>query len=345
MRRQQRKKLGSAGELGLAEVGKARRALLQWYAQNKRELPWRRNRDAYRVWVSEIMLQQTRVAAVIPYYERFLARFPSVEELGRAREQDLLAAWAGLGYYARARNLQRAAKNILELGGFPRDHKVILSLSGIGEYTAAAIASIAFGEPYLAMDGNAIRVLSRLMNERGDVTARATRDRLRQAGERWLDRRKPGEFNQSLMELGATVCLPKEPVCGQCPVREFCAARALGCERELPLKIRRAKPIEVEKRLLVIEKAGRVLAWQRDGLSRRLAGFWELPEAGQIPEVKMGHKVGSFRHSIVNTTYCFEVYRATVPSTPRGFRWLAIEKSNEIALSTAAKKALQCLGG
>ena len=343
MRNHQGGKAASA-PAAVPDFGLVRRALLRWYERNRRDLPWRRDRDPYRIWISEIMLQQTRVAAVIPYYERFLARFPTVQALADAREQDLLAAWAGLGYYSRARNLGHAAKKIVETGGFPRDHAVLRSLKGIGDYTAAAIASIAFGGPHLAMDGNAIRVLSRLTNERGNVLIRPVRDRLSEAGGRWLDRKRPGDFNQALMDLGATVCLPKEPRCVGCPVGRFCAARAAGVEKELPLKIPHAKPIEVEKALLVVERGGRILAWQRDQESRRLAGFWELPEYGEIPGARLGRKLGTFRHTIVNTSYRYEVYRAALPSAPRGFRWLTVDKLHEIALSTAAKKALRCLG-
>ncbi len=207
-----------------------RRLLLAWYSKHQRDLPWRRTRDPYRIWVSEIMLQQTRVASAIGYYQRFLERFPSIPELAAAPEQELLTAWAGLGYYARVRNLQKAANKIVELGAFPRDYASLRALAGIGDYTAAAIASIAFDLPHAALDGNVIRVLSRLTAERGNVASTTVRKRLRAAADRLIDPKLPGQFNQAWMELGAMVCLPKQPQCSICPLKSQCAARRLGCE-------------------------------------------------------------------------------------------------------------------
>jgi len=320
-----------------------RRRLLAWYQTNQRALPWRCTRDPYRIWISEIMLQQTRVAAAIGYYQRFLERFPGIPELAAAPKQDLLTAWAGLGYYARVRNLQKAAKTIVELGAFPRDYDSLRALAGVGDYTAAAIASIAFDLPHAALDGNAIRVLTRLTAERGNVASTAVRKRLRAVAERLIDPNQPGEFNQAWMELGATVCLPKSPQCSLCPLKSHCAARRLGCEHELPLKTVRTSPIEIQKQLLVIRKAAGILVWQRETDSRRLAGFWELPEPAQIPRVKIGARIGIFRHTIVNTNYSFHVHRASAKNVPKGFRWLPTQRLDEFPLSTAAKKALACL--
>ncbi len=320
-----------------------RRLLLAWYRENQRDLPWRRTRDPYRIWISEIMLQQTRVAAAIAYYERFLARFPAIQELAAAPEQDLLTAWAGLGYYARARNLQKAAKKIVELGTFPRDYESIRALPGVGDYTAAAIASIAFGLPHAALDGNAIRVLSRLTAERGNVASSVVRKRLRAVADRLIDPGQPGQFNQAWMELGAIVCLPREPRCSICPLKSQCAARRLGCQRELPVKAVRASPVEIEKQILVIRKAACILLWQRETESRRLAGFWELPEPAHLPQAKIGARIGVFRHTIVNTNYSFHVHQASARSIPKRFLWLPAQRLHEFPLSTAAKKALACL--
>lgn len=320
-----------------------RRRVLNWYRKNKRDLPWRRTRDPYRIWISEVMLQQTRVKAVIPFYERFLERFPDVRALASAPEQDLLAAWAGLGYYSRARNLQRAAKKVLELGAFPRDYSTIRELPGVGEYTAAAVASIAFGLPQVVLDGNAVRVLSRLTGERGNVDSGIVRKRLRAVGERLIAPKWTGEFNQGLMELGAIICLPKQPQCPLCPLAEECVARELGRQNELPLKLARPSPARVDKQLLVIEKAGKMLTWQRPAESRRLPGFWELPEPRQLPDARLESRVARFRHTIVNTSYRFEVFRASLVLAPEGFHWLAKKKLREIPLSTTAKKALACL--
>jgi A/G-specific adenine glycosylase len=325
-------------------VRAVRRRLLAWYQEHKRDLPWRRTQDPYRIWISEIMLQQTRVAAAIPYYERFLKRFPNVRALASAPERDLLAAWAGLGYYARARNAQKAARKILELGAFPREHESIRELAGVGDYTAAAIASIAFGLKHAALDGNAVRVLSRLTAEPGNVAATTVRTRLRGIADDLIDSKHPGECNQALMELGATVCMPKQPQCPICPLGKLCAAHELGRENELPMKAPRSSPIKVEKQLLVIEKARSILAWQRAADSPRMANFWELPEPEQLPGATVGRKIAAFRHTIVNTHYTFHVHRASAERIPEGFRWLSVDRLNEIPLSTTAKKAFACLG-
>jgi len=322
-----------------------RRRILAWYGKHKRDLPWRRTRDAYRIWISEIMLQQTRVAAVIPYYQRFLVRFPDAAALATAPEQDLLAHWAGLGYYSRARNLQRAAKKILALGKFPRDHRTILELPGVGSYTAAAIASIAFNQPYAVLDGNVIRVLSRLTAEPGNVASTAVRRRLQSVADTLIDPARPGDFNQGLMELGATVCLPKQPQCARCTLARHCMAHELGKQNELPLLRARPESQRIEKQLLVIARGGKVLAWQRPAESRRLAGFWELPEPAQLPRARVQSNGGaSFRHTIVNTAYTFEVLKASLVRVPSGFYWLSIKNLHEVPLSTTAKKALACLG-
>ena len=320
-----------------------RRRILNWYRKNKRDLPWRRTRDPYRIWISEIMLQQTRVAAVIPYYERFLERFPDVPALRSAEEHDLLAAWAGLGYYSRARNLQKAATKILDLGGFPSDYQSIRGLPGVGDYTAAAIASMAFDLPHAVLDGNVIRVLSRLTGESGNVDSTVVRRRLRAVADSIIDSRHPGDFNQGLMELGATVCLPKQPQCLLCPLARDCRARQSGRQNELPLRAARPGPIDVEIQLLMIEKAGKILAWKRPAESRRLAGFWELPERAQVPRARVQSTIGRFRHTIVNTNYSYNVFRATVVRAPAKFHWLSKEQLHEFPLSTAAKKALACL--
>lgn len=279
------------------------------------------------------MLQQTRAAAVLPYYERFLKLFPSVEALAEAPEQKLLSAWAGLGYYSRARNLQRAARQIMERGGFPRDYSGIRELAGVGDYTAAAIGSIAFGVPRAAVDGNVIRVLSRVGAGAGMGTVRAMAEAL-------LDRRRPGDFNQAMMELGATICALRQPQCLLCPVAEHCAARKLGRQSEFPRKTLKAAPIAVEQRLLVIRKNGALLLWQRGPDSKRMAGFWELPSAEQLPMARLGEVLGRFRHTIVNTQYRFEVVEATVRRSTHGFDWIREERFGDYPLSTICKKAL-----
>jgi A/G-specific adenine glycosylase len=306
-----------------------RSALVGWYESAKRDLPWRRTRDPYAIWISEIMLQQTRVAAVIPYYERFLAAFPNVTELARAAEDQVLTMWSGLGYYSRARNLQKAARNIG--GTFPRDYESIRALPGIGEYTAAAVASIAFGLPHAAVDGNVRRVIVRLSNDDGaDVAGHA---------EKLIDRRDPGRWNQALMELGATVCLPRDPRCGSCPIAFQCQAYRHGKQRELPSKRKKPEPLRLTRTLLMVRGKGRVLLTP----SSRVKGFWDLPEAEQVTSCQPGVLVGEFRHTITHRQYRFMVRRAKVTRFSKPLRWFADEQLDEIPLSTTAKKALRCL--
>ena len=261
--------------------------------------------------------------------------------LAEAVEQDLLAAWAGLGYYSRARNLQKAAKNIVEKGEFPRSLALLRELPGVGDYTAAAVASIAFGLPHAVMDGNVARVLSRLVAENGDVKSDAVRKRLRDLADALLDRKRPGEFNQALMELGATVCIPKRPLCESCPIRLHCEARKQGLEEQLPVTAGRPGAIRHPKKLLIIQRADKVLLWQRPAQSSRLAEFWELPEHEQLPHAKVTKSAGAFRHTIVNTTYLVEVWRATIRSVPKEFRWLSKGSLGNMPVSTTARKALR----
>ncbi len=277
------------------------------------------------------MLQQTRVAAVIPYFERFLERFPTVEALAAADEQELLAAWAGLGYYARARHLKKAAERIVEAGAFPAHYDSIRALPGIGEYTAAAVASIAFGQPHAAVDGNVKRVLSRITAGEGGV---------QELADMLLDPKHPGEFNQAMMELGATICLPREPLCLLCPVAGYCAAAKSGRQNEFPVRTPKGPPKRVLKELLILQRGGNILLWQRPAASPRLAGFWELPEREHLHSAKVGKRLGAFRHTIVNTLHEVTVFAATATETGEGFLWLPLRRLHEYPLSTTARKAL-----
>lgn len=323
-----------------ADLGSLRRRLLGWYERVRRDLPWRRDRDPYRIWISEIMLQQTRVAAAVAYYGRFLERFPDVAALAAAGEQEVLAAWSGLGYYSRARNLLRAARTIAAGGSFPADYEALRHLPGVGDYTAAAIASIAFGRPHAAVDGNALRVLARLTAERGDVSSSPVRQRLRLLAERLLDRDRPGDFNQALMELGATICLPGRPRCEVCPLTRCCEARRRGLESELPVRKPAGAPHRIEKTLLVIARHGSILLRRRPPEKRRLGGFWELPELGEIPGARLASPRGTFRHSITNHSYRLTVVPASARRIPQGFQWIAQDQLERLPLTTASRKAL-----
>ncbi len=286
------------------------------------------------------MLQQTRVAAVIPYYERFLARFPDAAALAAAPEAELLAMWSGLGYYSRARNLQKAAQSFEK---FPSDYEAILKLPGVGPYTAAAVASIAFGLPHAVLDGNVMRVIARLTCDSGDIQSSKTRDRMQQVAAELLDPAQPGVFNQAMMELGATICLPREPKCGECPVAKFCQGRQAGKEKELPVKLRKMKMQQIDRQVLIIECDGKVLMWKRTDAAEKLVGFWELPEPHHLPRARIGERTGTFRHAITNHNYTFDVFRANVTNVPKGFVYINISDSGGIPISTTARKALQTL--
>ncbi len=254
--------------------------LLAWYRSTARDLPWRHTRDPYKVWVSEIMLQQTRVAAVLGYYARFLEAFPTVQALAAAPEDRLMKLWEGLGYYSRARNLQKAAKQIVELSAFPDTYDGLLALSGVGEYTAGAIGSAAFGLRVPAVDGNVLRVVSRILEDYGDIADPRVKKRFTACVEAILPE---GEdmyiFNQALMELGATVCVPNgAPKCDLCPVAQFCKALASGTAEKLPVKMPKKQRRIEEKTVFVLVREGEVALRKRPG-EGLLAGLWEFPNA------------------------------------------------------------------
>jgi A/G-specific adenine glycosylase len=230
-----------------SELERFQKQLLGWFRQFQRDLPWRRTRDPYHIWVSEIMLQQTRVAVVISYYERFLKRFPDVRALAEAPEEEVLRLWSGLGYYSRARNLQKAAREIFAKHGgkFPEKAEQVLELAGIGRYTSAAILSIAFGQETSVLDGNVARVVARLGAVRGDLREAKRWQSLQESADHLLDANSPGEWNQAMMELGATVCTPRSPQCLLCPVAEFCRARQLGIAESLPVKRQKRPTVDV----------------------------------------------------------------------------------------------------
>jgi A/G-specific adenine glycosylase len=229
------------------ELATFRKQLLGWFRQFQRDLPWRRTKDPYRIWLSEIMLQQTRVAAAIPYYEKFLQHFRDVKALATGPQDEVLRLWSGLGYYSRARNLQKAAQQIIAKhgGSFPTRLEDALALPGIGNYTAAAILSIAFREKLAVLDGNVARVLARLDAIRGDLRESRRWQLLQETADRFLDPESPGDWNQAMMELGATLCTPKSPQCLRCPVAQFCEGRKLGIAESLPEKRRKRATVEV----------------------------------------------------------------------------------------------------
>lgn len=266
-----------------------RKKLTRWYQHNYRLLPWRQTKDAYRIWVSEVMLQQTQVNTVIPYYENFMRSFPDLPTLAQAPEQEVLKAWEGLGYYARARNLHQAARQLLSeaAGRIPRDYPSFRALPGVGDYIAAAVLSLAFAAPIPVVDGNVRRVLARLYASTAPVNSAQSASVYRELAGRLLATNAPDRFNQAMMELGALICRPAKPRCGECPVTEFCAAFSRGSQARFPIRITRKKIPTHRIATGVIHRKGKLLITRRknEGL---LGGLWEFPggkiEAGETPE-------------------------------------------------------------
>ena len=263
--------------------------LLAWYEENKRDLPWRRQVSAYRTWVSEIMLQQTRVSAVIPYFQHFMAAYPTVADLAAADPEELMHLWQGLGYYSRARHLQQAAQKIMEEygGRFPRDYFQVRQLPGIGDYTAGAICSMAFGQDVPAVDGNVLRVVSRITGCTENVLCTTVRKKMENWVRACLPPGKAGTFNQAVMDLGAMVCLPNgEPLCEECPAREFCRARAQGKQKDLPVREKKREKRQEQKTVFFLRRGEETALCKRPekGL---LAGLWEYPNVeGRLEETQ-----------------------------------------------------------
>src|SRR5579884_4208429 len=263
-------------------------ALLAWYRQHRRRLPWRHTRDPYRILVSEIMLQQTRAEVVIPYYQRFLRRFPTLQGLARAQLGEVIRQWSGLGYYRRAENLHRAARLIVSRygGRIPASFELLRALPGIGDYTARAVLSIAFSEPLAVVDANVARVLVRWHALRGSPRQSRLQKKLRQLADAWLDTSAPGEWNQAMMELGATLCRPRQPLCEHCPVRQGCLAYRQGLAHLLPESSARQQTRQVRLSVWIpVDRRRRTLLVQQKPLSRLFAGLWHFPAApGSRPQ-------------------------------------------------------------
>jgi A/G-specific adenine glycosylase len=331
------------------------KTLLKWYRKNRRDLPWRRTRDPYRIWVSEVMLQQTRVAAVIPYYQRFLDRFPTVAALAAAPEQHLLAAWSGLGYYRRARQLQSAARTVVgeHAGEIPQSLAALRSLSGIGDYTAAAISSIAFGAQHAVLDGNVMRVLTRLDDDPSDIATPATRKALQARAQQLIEAaplKNPGDFNQAIMEFGATLCAPRQPNCAACPLTSHCKAYNSQTQTQRPIKSRKEKSERLEIAVAIVRQDGKLLLRQRPKTSTIMPGFWELPQV-QGPRlrndcfaeigIQTAQKAGEFRHGITFRSFRGKVYIASlIGARPKGYRWISERKRLGLPLTTVTQKAL-----
>lgn len=344
---------------GTAQV---RRNLLAWYDRYRRELLWRNSRDPYCIWVSEVMLQQTRVQAVLPYYEKFLRRFPDVKALADADEQSLLGCWSGLGYYSRVRNMRRAAQKMVaeRAAGFPRNYKEARELPGVGDYTARAVLSIAYGAPLGVVDGNVARVLARLYALKEDFRSAAGRQKFLSLADALLARRRAGDFNQAMMELGATVCLPGEPRCAECPLRRHCVAYQQDAVNRYPPTRRPAKPQARRLVAAVIrDTAGRCLLVRRPKSAKLMAGFWELPmweskgsmpplDAHRIPTdgIVLGELLGRVRHTITTNRLEISVRAGRLKrgAKVRGARWVLPREMNGLPVTTITRKALRGSG-
>jgi len=345
-----------------------RQRLLAWYRHNRRDLPWRGETSPYRIWVSEVMLQQTQVATVIPYYHRFLDRFPTIANLAAASLEEVLKLWEGLGYYARARNLHKAAIEIVKKRGgyFPKRCADLRTLPGFGDYTAGAVASIAFNEAVPAIDGNVRRVLARLLAIEQDITRGAVAKHLKEFATVLVDPENPGEWTQAIMELGAIVCLPKSPRCMLCPINDLCEGRLKGIEQELPVKPAKKTPPHYDVTAAVIRENGKVLIAQRP-LEGMLGGLWEFPggkqEAGETlseclrreiaeelgVEIEVGQPIVTIKHSYTHfkiTLHAFDC--RLIKGTPQAlhvadWRWVTLEEINSFPFPRTDLKIIETL--
>ncbi len=309
-------------------INNIQQALLHWFYANKRELPWRETKDPYLIWVSEIMLQQTKVDTVIPYYKAFIKEFPTINHLAEAKEERVLKRWEGLGYYSRAKNLHRGVKEVKEsyMGEVPKDKETLLKIPGIGDYTAGAILSIAYQKEEPAIDGNVLRVITRIFRIFEDINKVSTKREVEGLVKELIPAEDPSAFNQGLMELGALICTPKSPKCGECPVQPFCESEKYNEQLFLPIKKKKKKIPNVYRISLIIADDKHILLTQRpkEGL---LADLWELPSIEQEQplseeewqllihqqfgeEIELGEKWGSLKHIFSHKKWLIEVYRA-----------------------------------
>jgi A/G-specific adenine glycosylase len=339
-------------------------SLVEWFLHHQRSLPWRRSRDPYGVWVSEVMLQQTGVETVVPYYERFMRRFPEIGDLAGAEIDDVLALWSGLCYYRRARQMHAAAREIVSRGGrFPQRPEELAKLPGIGPYTAAAVASIAFGVRVPAIDGNVERVAARLLALETDPRRQPGRDEIRQTAAALIDAEEPGTTNQALMELGATICRPRRPRCGECPLVVGCRAAASGEPENYPAARRRRTTVRCRRSVVIARQGGRILFFRRPDDSKLLAGLWELPwvdesDGRQLEEQlsrryggswEIGEPEGTIRHAITFRSIEVRIREGTLREAGevregREARWLAPAALEGKPLSGLDRKVLRRAG-
>ena len=346
------------------ERGRFRRRILSWYDREKRELPWRGEKNPYRIWVSEAMLQQTRADTVRRRYPAFIERFPTLASLADAPLDAVLAEWQGLGYYGRARNLHRAAQQVVSSGAIPKTREALLALPGVGPYMAGAIASIAFGERCAAIDGNVLRIMSRVLNLSIPISSPPAKKAIGEEAQALIPRARPGDFNQALMDLGARICLPKNPDCAICPVRDMCAGCEAGTQSALPVKTAKKPPVPVTVFQFRAERNGLVLLTQREKTGL-FGGMWELPgftEEGHHekadsrrlrahcarllgPAWRPGRELARVQRTLTHRKILFIVYQAEnfdgepPQANQDGLLWASEEDFRTLAVSTAQRAA------
>ena len=353
--------------MGEPSASEVRSRLLTWFGASRRDLPWRRTRDPYRILVAEFLLQRTRVATGTPYYERFIARFPTVRDLAAASLDDVLAVWEGLGFYGRARHVHEASRAIVARhgGDVPASYKDLASLPGVGPYTAGAVASIAFRIPVPAVDGNVTRVVARLFRIQEDVTTTAGRRRIAETAARLVSPEDPGAFNQAMMELGATVCTPASPSCGRCPLESLCLARAAGEERSLPVMPSRRSSRAVPVVFGLIEAQGNVLLVRRPA-GELLGGLWALPGGEIAPraseraslrriakaqagvEIQVRSRWSRVDRAFSHRRWSGAIYRCAprgLPQVRDGVRWVPLRDALHMPLVPFHRDALRSLAG
>jgi len=358
------------------ESGRAQlqQQLAKWFGQSQRDLPWRKSRDPYAVWVSEIMLQQTTVAAVVPYFQRFLEKFPAIRDLAAAPEEQVLRAWEGLGYYRRARHLWQAAQTLdrENNGEFPRDLEAVLALPGIGRYTAGAILSIAFDARHPILEANTLRLYSRLLGFRGDPRSTSGSRLLWQAATAWLPEHNVGQFNQALMEVGSLICTPREPACSQCPLSALCVTNQHGWQAEIPIPAKKPQIEAVREAAVLVRRQGQILLL-KNGPGARWAGLWDFPRfplpwsEKDVPDseeelvraltegvanragvrIGPGERFARFQHGVTRFRITLEGYVAEwleddpQRQDPGARQWLSVAGLTTVPLSSPARKLSQ----
>lgn len=315
-------------------------AINDWYIQNRRILPWRQSKDPYRIWLSEVMLQQTVVKVVIPYFEKFISEFPTVENLAAATEEKVLSLWSGLGYYSRARNLHQCAKQIAEQGRFPNNYNDLLLLKGVGPYTAAAIASIAYNQPVPVVDGNVIRVITRLFDINTDIQKKETQNKIQLIANKLIENNIPSIHNQAMMELGALVCTPKKPLCSLCPAQKYCKSFKNNTHHLRPVKLKKIKQEPWLWEVYIYKKGSKFAVVKNNNGTPWLNNLWMLP--GRAKKLNAKPKSGwQVKHSITKHQIFVKItYKKSLSQGLSNIKWISKDQLKTIGTSSVLEKIL-----